>query len=55
MIVPAEVAERGDEMTDDEVVAAFVAQGRTEAYARVWLDSRRGDLAELVDRFGPLS
>lgn len=55
MIVPAEVVERGDQMTDDEVIAAFVAHGRTEAYARVWLDSRRGDLDELVDRFGPLS
>lgn len=41
-MVPAEVRDRGQEMTDDEVIAAFVANGQTEGYARVYLDRLRG-------------
>lgn len=42
MIVPPEVAERAEEMSDDEIVAAFVANGETEGYARACLEAIRG-------------
>jgi hypothetical protein len=41
--VPPAVAERLEDMTDDEIVAAYVANGETEAYARACLPMLRGE------------
>lgn len=43
MRVPPTVAERLDDMTDDEIVAAYVANGETEDYARACLPMLRGE------------
>lgn len=42
MILPPEVAAHAEQMTDDEIVAAFLANGQTEGYARTCLDAIRG-------------
>lgn len=49
MILPAGIADRLDNATDEEIMAAYVAAGLSEDYGQVVVDAVRGRLALPLD------